>query len=138
MFDSKECEWADLTLYLNGAKVVKIQGLRARRSQEKEFLYAAGNEPGDIQSGNKGGDGTLTLLKGAADNIRRAIAAAGGIDIMDARFVIVADFAPKGNRIAQSNTYNGVEFTEDPLDLVQNQNSIPIPIPFLFLQKIST
>lgn len=137
MFDSKECEWSDLKVFFNGAFVIKINRLAFRSRQEKEFLHAAGNEPHSIQRGNKEYDGTMDLYKNAVDAINRAVMLAGGESLLDATFIVVADFAPKGTRLQQSTTLFGVEFTEEALEIAQNQKSVIYSLPFMYLRKVA-
>ncbi|MCO5229609.1 MAG: hypothetical protein M9958_00495 [Chitinophagales bacterium] len=133
-FDTKECEWSDLELFLNGAKVTKIQSAKYKKSVEKEHLYAAGSNPISIQRGNKSYTGSFRLLKGAVDDINRAVKAAGGEDLLDASFTCVINYKKKGNRLLQIDTLIGLEFTEYERGMEQNAKSMPIELPILFLE----
>lgn len=133
-FDTKECEWADQDILLNGVKIGKARGLKFKKSQEKEHLYASGNDPIDIQRGNKKYEGTLTMLKGAVEDVNRASIAAGGEDLTDARFQIVCNYRAKGNRLKQTYTLIDIEFTEFEVGMVQGDKFQEIPVPFLFLK----
>lgn len=132
-FDTKECEWNDLEVFLNGVRVTKIQSLKYKKAQEKEHLYAAGNDPISIQRGNNAYTGSVRLLKGAVDDINRAVQASGGEDLLDASFIIVANYKKKGNRQLQVDTLSGVEFSEYEKGMEQNAKSMPIELPILFL-----
>lgn len=132
-FDTRECEWSDLEVFIDGVKITKIQGLKYKKGQEKEHLYAAGNEPIAIQKGNKSYTGEMRILKGALDDINRAVRAAGGEDILDANFIVVANYKAKGNRSIQTDTLLSVEVTEYEKGMEQNVKSMPITLPILFL-----
>lgn len=136
--DTKECEWSDLELYLNGALITKVQSAKYKSAQEKESLYAAGNEPISIQRGNKSYTGSIRLLKGAVDSLNAAAKAAGGEDLLDISLVMVVNYKAKGNRSIQTDTLQGVEFTEYEKGMEQNAKSMPIELPFVFLGQKSS
>ena len=133
MFDSKECEWNDLELYIDGAKIAKFQGLKYSTAQEKEALHAGGNEPFSIQRGNKAYEGEVTLLKGVVDILNAAAKTAGANDILDVAVTIVANYRAKGSRQVQTDTLIGVEFTKYEKGMEQGAKSMPITLPIMFL-----
>ncbi len=133
-FDTKECEWSDQEILVNGVKVAKATGLKFKKSQEKEHMYAAGDEPLDIQRGNKKYEGTLTMLKGAVEDVNKAAIAAGGDDLLDIRVQIICNYKAKGNRILQTYTLIDVEFTDFELGMMQNDKKLEVSIPMLFLR----
>lgn len=136
-FDTKECEWSDLDIYLNGVKITKVRALKYKKTKEKEALYAAGSDPIAIQSGNNAYTGELRVLKGALDDMNRAAVAAGGEDITDVTWNIVANYKAKGNRALQSDTLRGVEFSEFEKGLEQAAKFGEATLPYLFLKLIS-
>jgi len=136
-FDTKECEWSDLEIFFNGVKITKIRGARYKKSQEKEHLHAAGNEPISIQRGNKAYEGELRLLKGAIDDINRAVLAAGAEDLLDASFILVMSYKAKGNRVLQKDTLTGLEFTEYEKGMEQGAKFMEVTLPMKFLSLIS-
>lgn len=135
--DTKECEWADLELYLNGARITKVQSAKYKKTQEKELLYAAGNEPFSIQRGNKSVTGSFRLLKGAVDALNLAAKAAGGLDLCDLSLVAVINYKKKGFRAMQTDTISGLEFTEYEKGMEQNAKSMPIELPFIALGLVT-
>ncbi len=135
-FDTKECEWADMEILFNGVKIGKATGLKYKKTQEKEHLYASGNEPISIQKGNKGYEGSLSLLKGAVDDIISATKAAGGEDILDAEFTLVCVYKARGNRALKTDTIVGAEFTEFEYGLMQNDKKSEIALPIKFLRLV--
>lgn len=133
-FDTKECEWSDQEILLNGVKIGKIRGLKFKKSQEKEHLYAGGNDPIDIQRGNKKYEGTLTILKGALEDANNSVIAQGGEDITDAAFQIVCNYKQKGNRLKKTYTMINVEFTEFEIGMIQGDKFQEVNLPYLFLK----
>ena len=81
MFNSKECEWSDLSLFIDGVKITGFRGLKYSVKPDKESLYAGGDEPIGIQSGNRQYAGEIKLLKGQFDELNTAAKAAGYRDI---------------------------------------------------------
>ncbi len=134
----KEVEWADHTLWLNGVKVAKIVEFNYVPAQEKEELYAAGNDPHGIQRGNRSYRGYMVLLKTAVDAINRAVQLAGGKDLLDANFVLVHEYKQSFDRPIQTETFLGVEFTEAARSLIQNAKSMPVRLPWIATDMKST
>jgi hypothetical protein len=137
MFEVKETEWREVELFIEGVKITKVQGIQHESSQEKELLYAAGNEPIGIQRGNRSYSGTLTLLKGQVDAINRAVIAAGGTDLMDASFTIVINYIARANRATQVDTLFECEFTSEARNWSQNQKFLAIDLPFIFTRRVT-
>lgn len=136
--DYKECEWSDLEFFANGVRITKVQSAKFKLAQEKEHLFAAGNEAISIQRGNKSGTGSVRLLKGAVDALNAAAKAAGGESLLDLSLVLVANYKAKGLRPVQTDTYTGFEFTEYEKGMEQNAKSMPIELPGLYLRLTST
>lgn len=134
LFDSKECEWIDLGIYLNGVKAAKATGLKYKKDRELEALYAGGDEPLSLQHGNKAYDGTLNGLKGLVDDMNNASRLAGGEDLYDESWTIVANYRAKGNRLIQTDTLTGVEFSSMERGMMQNDKKMDIALPFKFLR----
>jgi len=63
MFDSREYEWADITLVLGGKDITGIRAIKYGEKQEKEPVYGKGNKPRKIQKGNISYDGEISLLQ---------------------------------------------------------------------------
>ncbi|MBA3899736.1 MAG: hypothetical protein H0X62_05915 [Bacteroidetes bacterium] len=132
-FDTKECEWSDNTIYLNGAKITKIRGFKFKKAKEKEHLHAGGSKAISIQGGNEALTGDFTVLKGALRDMNAAALAAGGEDITDVVWTVVSTFKAKGNRVLQTSTLIGLEFTEYEEGMTQGAKFMEVTLPFLFL-----
>ena len=136
-FDSKDCEWADMTVLFAGTPLTKIRGLKYKASKEKQLLHAAGDEPISIQSGNRTYDGSIKVLKGALDDINRAAIAAGGDDVLDIQFDIIITYKAQGTRLLQTDTLKGVEITNFEKGWEQGAKNMDITLPIIFLKLIS-
>src|ERR1700744_4271064 len=97
-FDSKDCEWDDMSVLFAGATLTRIRGVKYKAAKDKQLLHGAGDEPISIQSGNRTYEGQIKVLKGAIDDMNRAAQTAGGEDILDLQFDIVITYQAKGTR----------------------------------------
>lgn len=136
-FDSKDCEWADMTVMFAGSPLTKIRGLKYKASKDKQLLHAAGDEPISIQSGNRTYEGQIKVLKGAIDDMNRAAIAAGGDDILDMRFDIVITYKPKGTRPLQTDTLVGVEVKDFEKGWEQGAKNMDVTLPIIFMKLIT-
>lgn len=129
-FSSREYEWADITAVVAGRPVTGIRGVQYSSAQEKEPLYAKGSNPHGIQRGNKSYSGTITLLQSELE----ALEAAAGGDALDARFnVIVAYGNPSRGDVIKTDLLVGVEITEIPKGMNQNDKFMEIALPVIML-----
>jgi hypothetical protein len=147
-FNSKECEWADMSVAIGGKTVTKIRGIQYKSTQDKELLHAAGSEPISTQSGNKTYSGTLKLLKGALDDLNRAAKIAVGqspsatdaatADVRDIQFDLLINFRAAGSRTVQTDILKGVSITEYEKGWDQGAKLMEISLPFLFERIVSS
>ncbi len=133
-FNSKECEWADMQVLIAGAPVTKIRGIRYKAKKDKEELYAAGDQPVAIQSGNRSYEGEISLLKGALDDINTAAVAALGQDVLDLEFDIVITYKAKSNRALKTDLLVGVQVKEFEQGWEQGAKHMEIKLPIIFLR----
>lgn len=132
-FNSREYEWADLSVVMAGRSVTGIRGLKYTSSQEKEALYAKGNKPHAIQRGNKSYSGTVKILQSELEALERA---AGG-DILDATFNIIASYGnPLKGDIIKVDLLQQCEITEVPKGLEQGDKFMEIELPLIIMDVI--
>jgi len=136
-FDSKDCEWADMTVLFAGSPLTKIRGLKYKAAKDKQLLHAAGDEPISIQSGNRTYEGQIKVLKGALDDMNRASLIAGGDDILDMQFDIVITYKPKGTRALQTDTLVGVEVKEFEKGWEQGAKQMDVTLPIVFMKLLT-
>lgn len=130
MFNSREYEWADVSVIMAGRDVTGIRAVKYSPSQEKEPLYAKGNKPHGIQRGNKSYSGTITLLQSELE----ALETAAGGDALDTSFnVVVAYGNPLRGDVIKTDLLVGVEITEIPKGMAQNDKFMEIEIPVIML-----
>jgi len=135
-FNTKECEWADIQCIVGGAVCGKFTALKYGVEVDKEHLHAAGDEPISIQSGNRKYMGSITMLKGALDNLNTAAIAAGGRDATDLAFDMVVTYKAKGARALSTSSIIGAEISKFDIAWTQGDKSAKIELPFLFLSLI--
>jgi hypothetical protein len=133
-FDSKECEWADMTVMFAGAPLTKIRGLKYKALKEKELLHAAGDQPISVQSGKRTYEGEIKVLKGALDEMNRAAVAAKGNDVLDMQFDIVVTYKAKGTRALQTDKLTGVEIKDFEKGWEQGAKNMDITLNIIFMK----
>jgi hypothetical protein len=135
-FDTKECEWSDVTVAYGGAVIGKLRGIAYGASKNKQHLHAAGDEPISIQSGNRTYKGTLTVLKSAVDSMNDAALAAAGTDLLDLVVDITVTYKKRGQRGLRTRQLVGCEITDFEEAMKQGDTMMEIALPFLFLRLV--
>ena len=132
-FNTREYEWADVSVVVAGRMVTGIRGVSYTSSQEKEALYGKGNKPHAIQRGNKAYSGSIKLLQSELEALERA---AGG-DALDASFNIVVAYGnPSKGDVITTDLMKGCEITESPKGLSQNDKFMEVELPIVMLDVI--
>lgn len=134
MVNTREYEWADVSVVMAGRMVTGLRGVKYSAKQEKELLHAKGNKPHSIQRGNKTYDGEITLLQSEYEALKQAC----GGDILDSSMDIVAAYGnPSVGDVVTTDILVGVEFTEDNTEWKQGDKYQEKTLPFLFIDKKS-
>ncbi len=130
MVNTREYEWADVTVVMAGRLVTGLRGVKYSAKQEKELLHAKGNKPHSIQRGNKTYDGEITLLQSEYEALKKA----SGGDILDASMDIVAAYGnPSAGDVVTTDMLVGIEFTEDNTEWKQGDKFQEKTLPFIFI-----
>lgn len=138
-FNTKECAWAQTKIKFLGRTIVGLRGFDFKKSVEKEHLYAAGDEPIDIQSGNKKPDGNLELLKFEVDQLNDAAQAAGFADITEVphpAVVITCTYQKNAGDPIKTITAFGVAFTDISFAMKQNAKMTECTLPFINMKTV--
>lgn len=131
--DTREYEWADVSVVLAGRDVTGIRGVSYNSDQEKEALYAKGNKPHGIQRGNKSYSGSIRLLQSEYE----ALNAAAGGDALDVSFNIVVSYGnPSKGDVIKTDLLVGAEITSKPKSLNQNDKFMEIELPLVLLDVV--
>ncbi len=132
MFNSRQYEWADITVFAGNRDITGIRSVKYSAKQEKELLHAKGNKPISIQKGNKTYEGEMGLLQSELE----ALEVAAGGSILDLELTIVVNYGnPAKGDMIKTDELIGVQFTEDPRELKQGDKFMDVTLPFIFLDK---
>lgn len=131
MFNSREYEWSDITLVVAGRVVKGFRGVKHTSKQEKEALYAKGNKPHSIQSGNISYDGEITVTQSEYESLRLAM---GGSILRGSVSMVVSYGNPSQGDMMKTDTLVGCQFTEDATEWKQGDKFQEKTLPFLFLR----
>ena len=136
-FNTEELQWKEIVFMLGGANVGKARGFSYSVETDDEALYAAGDEPISIQSGNRKYEGNIKVLKGVVDDLNAAAVAAGGRDITDVKFDVVMTYLPNIGRAMMIDTLVGVKINKLTKAMEQNAKQMDVELPFKFLRLLS-
>ena len=137
--NSQELEWFDASLRTLGRTVKGLRGFKYKTSTEKEHLYAAGNKPVGIQTGNEKNEGSITVLKSELDDMNAAARAAGFRDITKIPYqgnTATFNYAASFERDLQTDTLVGIAFTDIEKAMKQNDKMMEVELPFIFMDII--
>lgn len=133
MFNSREYEWADITLILGGVDITGFTGIDFSAKQEKEVLKAKGYDGHSVQFGNKEISGTLTLTQSAKEALNKA----GNGDLLTIRSItaVIVYGNPSTGIAPLTKTITGMSFTEDNDKWKQGDKFMECDIPFVALSR---
>ena len=133
MFDTREYEWSDITLIVDGRDVKGFRGIKYTEKQEKEALYAKGNKAHSIQRGNISYEGELTMTQSEYELLRMSM----GGSILNGRVlqITVAYGNPSKGDLMITDTLLHVEFTEDSTEWKQGDKFQEKSLPIIFMDK---
>ena len=134
MVNTREFEWADISLVVAGRDIKGFRGVKYSEKQEKEALYAKGNKAHCIQSGNIAYEGELTLTQSEYETLRLAM---GGSILSGSLSMVVAYGNPSKGDVMVTDALSGCEFTEDATEWKQGDKFQEKSLPFVFLSKKS-
>lgn len=131
-FNSREYEWADLTVLIGGVDITGIRGLKYSQKQEKELIYGKGNMPYAVQKGNVSNEGEITILQSEYEALRKS---AKDGSVLSLQTDIVACYGnPSQGDVMITDVLMGVQFTEEPKEIKQGDKFQEITLPFIFLR----
>lgn len=134
-FDTKQFRWADISLSIFGATLKGIRRVTYEVEQDDEFIYAAGDEPVEIGSGNRKYGGEITMLKSDFDSLVKAAQAAGYTDVLGLRFPVTVSYSNDTKKTtdvlisAKFNKYN------DGMNQGDKFSEISLPFMFTSIKK---
>jgi hypothetical protein len=134
MFNSKEYEFADITIFLGNKDVTGIRGIKYTEKIEREPLYAKGRHPHSIQSGNVSYEGEITLTQSELE----VLTAAGNGSVLNlvTDAVITYGNASNGDTLITDKMI-GMQFTESTKGMKQGEKFMETSLPFIALRKLN-
>lgn len=135
MFNSREYEWADISILIGTRMLVGFIAVNYKNKQSKNPIYGKGNEPYAIQKGNKSHDGELAL------NMSELLALQAESptgSILDLRVNMTICYGnPNQGDVMHTKKLLGVEFTEEPEGMKQGDDHSEHTLPFIFLRELN-
>jgi len=132
MFDSRQYEFADLTLELGGRIITGFRGVKYTSKQEKELVYGKGNEPLHIQKGNIAYEGEISMLQSELETLRKASTSGSVLGLrLDA---VVCYGNPSNGDTLIIDKIRGLEFTEDAKEMKQGDKFMEVSLPFICMR----
>lgn len=129
-FNSREYEWADMSLILGGGDMVEIRGVKYKEKMEKEPLHAKGRDPHSIQSGNRTYEGEIVLLQSGYDKL----VLAGGGSVLNLNLLgMVAYGNPSTGDAIRTKSMTAINFTEAENGMKQGDKFMEVTLPFICL-----
>lgn len=129
-FNSRQYEWADVTLFLGGRDLTGIRALKYTEKMEREAIYAKGRNPHSIQSGNASYEGEISVLQSEYE----ALVLAGGGSIMGLSLDAIVSYGnPLNLDVVITDKVIGIRFTEASKEFKQGDKFMEMKLPFIAL-----
>ena len=133
MFNSREYEFADVTVIVGGKDITGLRGVKYSVKQEKELIYGKGNLPHSIQRGNKSFEGEITVLQSELETL---IANSPDQDLMELQFDTVVSYGnPSNGDVMITDKLIGCQITGYAKELKQGDKFMEVNLPVIFLRK---
>lgn len=139
-FSTRECAYHQTSIKILTRTIVGLRGFEFGKTIEKEYLRGAGNEPIDIQTGDKSYPGNLKLLKYEVDMLNDAARTAGYEDILEVpheAVVITCVYKKNATDKARTITATGVAFTDMKSAMDQGAKMTEVTLPFLAMKTVN-
>ncbi|MDM1045874.1 hypothetical protein HX004_14035 [Myroides sp. 1354] len=130
-FNSREYEWADITVIAGATDITGIRGIEYKETVEKEVLYTKGRKGRSIQTGNISITGTLTVTQSAYITLRKSHSK--GIRALQLDLAINYGNPIEGDALTTDRILS-LQFTESGVGMNQNDKFAEIALPFIALE----
>lgn len=130
-FNSREYEWADISLVLGGRDLTGIRSIKYSEKMEREAIYAKGRYPVAVQTGNASFEGEISVLQSEYE----ALVAAGNGTIMGLSLDAIVSYgnAANGPVTMLTDKVIGIRFTEASKEFKQGDKFMEMKLPFICL-----
>lgn len=134
--DSTEWAWRDLSVFMNGIKVGKVTRFTSKTARESEHLHGAGDEPFDVNPGNKTYTGEIELYATVIAKMNKEALALGGTDLTDVIWTLGGEFKATATDPRQTVTVPNVRFDEFEVGGSNNDKGFRKVLPYKSLKPI--
>lgn len=124
-FNSRQYEWADVTVLVGGKDMLTIQSVKYDDKVEREAVYGKGRNPISIQTGNRSVEGEIGILQSELIDLEDA----SNGSILSLAVDIEVSYAANG--VIRTDRIEGVRFTEHNKEFNQNDKHMEVTIPFI-------
>ncbi len=132
--NTREYEWADVTVIIGGRDITGVRGIKYMEKIEREAVYAKGRKPKSIQSGNISYEGEITVLQTELD----ALSEAGGGTILSLNVDCEFNYGnPSAGDELKTDRMEGIRFTQSEKELKQGDKFMEVTIPFVAIDLIN-
>lgn len=129
-FNSRQYEWADMSLVLGGRDLTGIRAIEYSEKMEREAVYAKGRNPHSVQTGNAEYEGEITVLQSEYE----ALVLAGGGTIMSLVLdAVVAYGNPSLGMASITDRVVSIHFKEVKKGMKQGDKFMEMKLPFIAL-----
>lgn len=133
MFNSREYEWADITLMLSSQDMTGITAVKYKEKAEREPNFAKGRYARSIQTGNIAYEGEITLLQSDYLALRRA----GGGSVLSLNVDATVSYGnPSQGDAMTTDRLEGIRFSDAEMAGKQGDKKMEVTLPFLFLKLV--
>jgi hypothetical protein len=127
MFNSRQYEWADISVILGGRDLTGIRAIEYAEKFEREGLYAKGRFPHSIQTGNAEYEGEITVLQSEYE----ALVLAGNGSIMGLSLDAIVSYGnPLNGDAMLTDIVQGIRFTETKKGMKQGDKFMEMKLAF--------
>lgn len=126
MFNSREYEWADISVDINGRDLTMISSVKYTEKIETEELYGKGRYPHAIQTGNVSIDGEIEVSQSEYE----ALVKAGQGSVLKLRNLTLTISYGNPPDAMITDRLRGIQITEGGKEMKQGDKSAKIKLPF--------
>jgi len=127
-FDSREYEWADLSLNINGRDVVGMTSIKYSEKIETEPLYAKGRYPHSIQTGNISIEGEFEVTQSEYEALVKA-GKGSVLRLRNLNATVCYGTGLSGDALIVDNI-SGIQITEGGKEFKQGDKNTKVKLPF--------
>jgi len=129
--DSRQYEFADITLVVGKRDITGIRGIKYSEKIEREALHAKGRYPHSIQSGNVNYEGEITCTQ---SELELLIAEGQGSILNIITDAVISYGNPSNGDTLITDKLVHIMFTESAKEMKQGDKNMECTLPFIALR----